>query len=141
MILRHRDRELLRFEWVEPQGVRVVSVNEALADPRFADIFFFDAVIFNTDRHMGNFGYLVDNETNEIAGAAPIFDNGYGLFSLALQIKSNLRADPFMTYVELAELLQVSESSIARKMKGLQSSGEIRRVGADKNGHWEVVER
>ena len=47
MVLRHRDRELLRFEWVEPQGVRVVSVNEALADPRFADIFFFDAVIFN----------------------------------------------------------------------------------------------
>ena len=29
MILRHRDRELLRFEWVDPQGVRVVSVNEA----------------------------------------------------------------------------------------------------------------
>ena len=229
-----------------PAG-RVVSRDEALADPRFADIFFFDAVIFNTDRHMGNFGYLVDNDTNEIVGAAPVFDNGYGLFSLALfcpgqkhdefddlrkfinrvapalydkwlgfpggintgmraclerlrgfrfkhhkyynlpvdrlhaiedflqkraseilefgdrsddllkieavsdsvnhvtdgslalQIKSNLRADPFMTYVELAELLQVSESSIARKMKDLQASGEIRRVGADKNGHWEVV--
>ena len=44
-----------------------------------------------------------------------------------------------MTYLELAELLQVSESSIARKMKDLQASGEIRRVGADKNGHWEVV--
>ena len=29
MVLRHRDRELLRFEWVEPQGVRVVSVNDA----------------------------------------------------------------------------------------------------------------
>ena len=29
MILKHRDRELLRFEWVEPQGVRVLSVNEA----------------------------------------------------------------------------------------------------------------
>ena len=29
MILKHRDRELLRFDWVEPQGVRVVSVNEA----------------------------------------------------------------------------------------------------------------
>ena len=58
--------------------------------------------------------------------------------SLALQIKSNLNADPFMTYVELAELLQVSASSIARKIKYLQASGEIRRVGADKNGHWEV---
>ena len=29
MILKHRDRELLRFEWIEPQGVRVPSVNEA----------------------------------------------------------------------------------------------------------------
>ena len=29
MILKHRDRELLRFEWIEPQGVRVLSVNEA----------------------------------------------------------------------------------------------------------------
>ena len=29
MTLKHRDRELLRFEWVEPQGVRVVSVNDA----------------------------------------------------------------------------------------------------------------
>ena len=28
MILKHRDRELLRFEWLEPQGVRVVSVVE-----------------------------------------------------------------------------------------------------------------
>ena len=237
-----------------PAG-RVVSRDEALADPRFADVFFFDAVIFNTDRHMGNFGYLVDNDTNEIVGAAPIFDNGYGLFSLALdrkgdshdefcdlrrfvsrvnpalymkwlgfpggltkkmkerldglrgfrikrhprynlpvrrieaiedftqkrireiceygvkaddflaiqedectvnradgsvqcthtsdslseQIKQNMRADPFITKMELADLLLISPRWVARKMKDLQSAGEIRRVGADKNGHWEVV--
>ena len=60
--------------------------------------------------------------------------------NLQLHVDDQL-ADPFMTYVELAELLQVSESSIARKMKELQASGEIRRVGADKNGHWEVVEQ
>ena len=244
-----------RYGYV-PAG-RVVSRDEALADPRFADIFFFDAVIFNTDRHMGNFGYLVDNDTNEIVGAAPIFDNGYGLFSLALdrrgdshdefcdlrkfvsrvnpalyvkwlgfpggltkkmkerldglrgfrikrhprynlpvrrieaiedftqkrireiceygakaddflaiqagectvnraqdsvqcthnsdslseQIKQNMRADPFITKMELADLLQISPRWVARKMKDLQASGEIRRVGADKNGHWEVVEQ
>jgi hypothetical protein len=28
MILKHRDKELLRFEWIEPQGVRIVSGNE-----------------------------------------------------------------------------------------------------------------
>jgi len=54
-----------------------------LSDPAFAKQFLFDAVIFNTDRHWGNFGYLVDNDTNEIVGPAPIFDNGYGLFSQA----------------------------------------------------------
>ena len=72
-------------------------------------------------------------------GAVPDSVNHVSEGSLALQIKSNLQADPFMTYLELAELLQVSESSIARKMKDLQASGEIRRIGADKNGHWEVV--
>ncbi len=237
-----------------PAG-RIVSRDEALADSRFADIFFFDALIFNTDRHMGNFGYLIDNDTNEIVGAAPIFDNGYGLFSLALdrvgdthdefcdlrkfvsrvnpalylkwlgfpggltssmkerlsvlkgyrikrhpkynltvrriaaiedflqnriakilefgdkaddflsisskectvnhtdssaeytvnsdslklQIKQNMAADPFITKNELAELLQVSPRWIAKKMKELQSAGEIRRVGADKNGWWDVL--
>lgn len=29
MILKHRDRELLRFEWTGARGVRVLSVNEA----------------------------------------------------------------------------------------------------------------
>ena len=29
MILKHRDRKLLRFEWIEPDGVRIVSVNES----------------------------------------------------------------------------------------------------------------
>jgi DNA-binding Lrp family transcriptional regulator len=56
-----------------------------------------------------------------------------------MQIKANLKADPFITYNELAEILQVSPSSIARKMKALQEAGEIRRMGADKNGYWLVV--
>ena len=62
----------------------VMDGKDARQDVRFADIFFFDAVIFNTDRHTGNFGFLVDNDTNEIAGLAPIFDNGYSLFSKAI---------------------------------------------------------
>jgi len=65
-----------------------------LEDHRFAETFLFDAIIFNTDRHLGNFGYLVDNDTNEIVGAAPIFDNGYGLFSL-LSLPEKCAADDF----------------------------------------------
>ena len=243
-----------------PAG-RVVPGERALADPRFADIFFFDALILNTDRHLGNFGYLVNNDTNEIVGAAPIFDNGYGLFSLAmdrpdgrydeigdlrkfirrigpalygkwcgfpggistemqarlvklkgfrftrhptynlsirrlaaiedflqkrinlileyaekaddlllisgkgggenqaealknggdaprapsdeslaLQIKANLEADPFITGKELAEILGVPLRTIERKMRALREAGQIRRVGSAKAGHWDILQ-
>jgi len=53
--------------------------DRVLDDVRFREMFLFDAVIFNVDRHLGNFGYLIDNDTNEIVDVAPIFDNGYGL--------------------------------------------------------------
>lgn len=44
----------------------------------------FDAVIYNEDRHFGNFGLLLDNRTGEIIGPAPIFDNGLSLFNYAM---------------------------------------------------------
>ena len=69
------------------------------------------------------------------------YHKGLTLLILSEQIKQNMRADPFVTKMELADLLQISPRWVARKMKDLQASGEIRRVGADKNGHWEVLEQ
>ncbi len=43
----------------------------------------FDALICNTDRHYGNFGVLIDNETNKIVAPAPLFDHGNSLFNFA----------------------------------------------------------
>ncbi|MBR3459558.1 MAG: XRE family transcriptional regulator [Clostridia bacterium] len=45
----------------------------------------FDAVIYNEDRHFGNFGVLRDNRSGKIIGAAPIFDNGISLFNFAMK--------------------------------------------------------
>lgn len=45
------------------------------------DMFVLDAVICNTDRHFGNFGFLVDNKTNKIVAPAPLFDHGNSLFN------------------------------------------------------------
>lgn len=230
---------------------------EALSDPQFADIFFFDAIICNPDRHLGNFGYLVDNDTNEIVRAAPVFDNGCGLFSLALyknkykdefadlagfaaartpalyhpwlnipggitermkslalklrgfrfrrhahynlpterlriiedflqkriseiaehgsedceksqispscciiknrngyadctikrplaaefadRVKMNLKADPFITTDELADILQVSRRTVSNELKRLSISNQIQREGSRKTGYWKVV--
>ena len=221
----------------------------ALGDPRFAPIFLFDALIFNTDRHLGNFGYLVDNATNTVCGVAPIFDNGYGLFSLAeddslltslrgrhpalfdgwlafpgtlnenlltalrrlvgfrfkrhqhynlpaerldriqrilqkrvsdilkygkdadryvqiaddrvgvnskggvgcvgvntedldplaLQILWNMKANPFVTARELAEVLAVEQRTIERRLRALREKRVLRRVGEDQTGYWEVL--
>ncbi len=43
----------------------------------------FDAVIFNTDRHYGNFGFLIDSKTNQILAPAPLFDHGNALLNFA----------------------------------------------------------
>lgn len=42
-----------------------------------------DAIICNTDRHFGNFGFLIDNATNKIVAPAPVFDHGNALFNFA----------------------------------------------------------
>lgn len=45
----------------------------------YADLVVFDAVICNKDRHYGNFGYIIDNNTGQWLRPAPIFDNGRSL--------------------------------------------------------------
>ena len=57
-----------------------------------------------------------------------------------LQIIENLKADPFVTQVELAEILNVPRITIERKMKALREAGQIRRVGSAKAGHWDVLQ-
>lgn len=47
------------------------------------DMVVFDAVICNTDRHFGNFGFLIDNAANQIVAPAPLFDHGNSLFNFA----------------------------------------------------------
>lgn len=47
----------------------------------FGDVIIFDALIYNHDRHLGNFGIIKDNHTGDILGMAPIFDNGAGLLA------------------------------------------------------------
>lgn len=47
------------------------------------DMLVLDAVIMNTDRHFGNFGFIIDNKTNKIVAPAPLFDHGNSLLNFA----------------------------------------------------------
>lgn len=53
-------------------------------DEQLRSMLVFDAVIYNEDRHFGNFGVLRDNRSGEILKPAPIFDNGLSLFNYAM---------------------------------------------------------
>ncbi|MBP7250266.1 MAG: hypothetical protein KA985_04745 [Selenomonas sp.] len=65
----------------------------------YQDLMVFDALICNRDRHLGNFGYLVDNNTGAYLSPAPIFDNGFSLLYGAA--RSNMADIP--AYLETIE--------------------------------------
>ena len=47
------------------------------------DMLVFNAEVCNTDRHFGNFGFLVDNATNKVVAPALLFGHGNALFNFA----------------------------------------------------------
>lgn len=73
---------------VKEGGIKAcLDYYKALSDDAYEELcsmLVFDAVIYNEDRHFGNFGILRDNHTGEIIGPAPIFDNGLSLFNFAM---------------------------------------------------------
>ena len=50
-----------------------------------------------------------------------------------------IKENPFVTQEELAQIIGLSRKSIVQNMKKMQENGLLKRVGADKNGRWEVV--
>lgn len=49
-----------------------------------------------------------------------------------------IKKNPFITQEELSQIIGLSRKSIVQNMKKLQENGLLKRVGADKNGHWEI---
>ena len=60
------------------------SMGKTFYEP-FCDMMVFDALVYNTDRHLGNFGLIIDNKRNKPTGFAPLFDNGLALFPFAMK--------------------------------------------------------
>lgn len=89
----------------------------------------FDALIYNEDRHFGNFGILRDNHTGEIISPAPIFDNGLSLFCYAghedilnLEEYAKTRSNPYHVSFEevCAEVMGTKQKEQLRRMIGFK---------------------
>lgn len=57
------------------------------------------------------------------------------------KILSHLRKNPYATMEELSEIVGIAKKNIFNNIKKLQENGLLRRVGADKNGRWEVIDQ
>ena len=85
----------------------------------------FDAVIYNEDRHFGNFGVLRDNHSGKVIGAAPIFDNGISLFNFAmpddyahLDEYARTRSNPY----------GISYENVCREVMGTKQRNQLRKL-------------
>ncbi|NUN16702.1 MAG: ArsR family transcriptional regulator [Myxococcales bacterium] len=52
-----------------------------------------------------------------------------------------VRVNPKTTAQKVALALGVTDKTIKRHLKVLREQGRLKRVGSDKVGHWEVIER
>lgn len=51
-----------------------------------------------------------------------------------------IKNKPDITTAELSSLLEISSKGVEWQLRELKKKGVIRRVGADKGGHWEIIE-
>ncbi len=55
------------------------------------------------------------------------------------KILDEIKKNPYVTIDELAGIVGIAKKNIFNNMKKMQGNGLIRRIGADKNGHWEII--
>jgi transcriptional regulator with XRE-family HTH domain len=87
----------------------------------------FDSIIYNTDRHYGNFGLLRENSSGEYIAPAPIFDNGLSLLCYAMDYDLTSYDSDYMREY----LFPVSELSFdeqARRVIGRLQRQQLRRL-------------
>lgn len=137
MILKHRDREILRFEWIEPQGVRSFSVNEStcrflLGDRLRAIEDFLKKRILQIEQLRDKNDVFLQ-ATSKSGTVNPLNSEKWHC-----KIIANLKVDPFVSYDELSEILGIPRRTVTRRMKELSVSGAITRKDTAKNGYWAV---
>ena len=62
------------------------------------------------------------------------------LTEIQQKIITAIKQNQFFSQTEIAKELSLARETVNRNMKKLQEQGIIKRIGADKNGHWEVIE-
>jgi hypothetical protein len=70
------------IKWSYDNVISILKTKENI--DFFNDMMVFDYIIENQDRHFGNFGLILNNDTGDIECVAPLFDNGYSLLNFEI---------------------------------------------------------
>ena len=82
-------------------------------------------LVYNEDRHFGNFGLLRDNHSGKVIAPAPIFDNGLSLFNFGMP-------DDFKNLAEYAKTrttpYRISFEDVCREVMGTKQRNQLRKI-------------
>ena len=67
--------------------------------------------------------------------------NNEGSEKSSEKILELIKNDPNISAAAIAEKIGVSSRAVEKQLKKLREENLIRRVGPDKGGHWEIVEK
>ena len=105
-------------------------------EEKIAKQFILDGLIVNTDRHLGNIGFLYDNDTFEIMDAAPVFDNNISLLcywveqldGAAMEYVASCTSKLGMSFQELGKYGLSYVPSLSTELKNIAGCFEFQNV-------------
>lgn len=94
---------------------------------KFREMMVLDSIIINTDRHIGNFGFLINNNTFEIIDFSPIYDFNQSLLCYATQDDFDNIYD-YMKDLNYGPKLGGDFILVAKNLKTNSISNNIRKI-------------
>ena len=77
---------------------------------------------------------IPEDQKHQSVNKNDALDDGFGI-----RLIEAIKGYPEISQITLAETLGVSRRSIQRKMNDLVLSGQLKRIGGKRYGHWEIA--
>ena len=96
---------------------------------------------------LGRVGFFHGSISGPLSGLKSGLKNGplsglkSGLNETDSKLIGFIQSNPSVTIQELQAMLNLSRNGVRKALGRLKATGLLRRIGPDKGGHWEVVER
>lgn len=103
--------------------------------------FIFCCLTFMLNEHAANLQKMLNEYNSSSISDSLILPQNDTVNDTVNLIFELIKANPRITYSELARKSGKSRATVARAVKKLSDRGAIRRAGADKNGFWTVKEK